>query len=226
MLDHVGDVIDFSKLENLLLKMYRGHTGRPPIPPLMLFKALLLESWYGLSDVEVVQVIHDRRSFERFIGEGIRQYHLDDTTLVKFRGRLRESGLIEQLWSEVDKALQRKGVKVKKGTIVDSTLVEGACRPKSLCKDGSLVDKDSGYTVRNGKGVCGYKVHVGMDHGSLLIRKMELSRIEKHDHNYLIPLIAKGSKAVYADKAYRSLEHEKYLSKRGIKSRVLFKGYR
>ena len=175
MLDHVGDVIDFSKLENLLLKMYRGHTGRPPIPPLMLFKALLLESWYGLSDVEVVQEIHDRRSFERFIGEGIRQYHLDDTTLVKFRGRLRESGLIEQLWSEVDKALQRKGVKVKKGTIVDSTLVEGACRPKSLCKDGSLVDKDSGYTVRNGKGVCGYKVHVGMDHGSLLIRKMELA---------------------------------------------------
>ena len=53
MLDKVGDVIDFSKLENLLLKMYRGHTGRPPIPPLMLFKALLLESWYGLSDVEL-----------------------------------------------------------------------------------------------------------------------------------------------------------------------------
>jgi len=55
----------------------------------MLFKALLLESWYDLSDVEVALEIHDRRIFERFIGPEIRNYHLDDTTLVKFRNRLR-----------------------------------------------------------------------------------------------------------------------------------------
>ena len=59
--------------------MYRGNTGRLPIPPLILFKALLLESWYGLSDVGVVREIHDRRSFERFVGEDVRKYHLDDS---------------------------------------------------------------------------------------------------------------------------------------------------
>jgi len=226
MLDNIEGVIDFSKIEKLLLKMYRGNSGRPPIPPLTLFKALLLESWYGLSDVEVVQEIHDRRSFERFVGEDVRKYHLDDTTLVKFRGRLRESGMMDKVWYEVDRSLLRKGVKVKKGTIVDSTLVKGACRPESVRKDGTAVDKDTGYTVRKGNAVSGYKVHVGMDAGSLMIRKMELSRIEEHDHDYLKPMIAKDAEAVYADKAYRSSEHEKYLRKRGIKSRVLFKGYR
>jgi len=87
MLDEIGKVIDFRRIEKLLLKMYKGG-GRPPIPPVMLFKTLLPESWYGLSDVQVVEEIHDRRSFERFIGEGVRKYHLDDTTLVKFRNRI------------------------------------------------------------------------------------------------------------------------------------------
>ncbi|MBF0291829.1 MAG: hypothetical protein HQK86_06685 [Nitrospinae bacterium] len=46
MLDDAVNVIEFTRIEKLLLKMYKGG-GRPPIPPLMLFKALLLESWYG-----------------------------------------------------------------------------------------------------------------------------------------------------------------------------------
>jgi IS5 family transposase len=78
----------------------------------MLFKALLFEAWYGLSEAQVVQEIHDRRSFERFVGPDIRAYHLDDTTLVKFRGRLRDSGIIDRVWSEVDKALARRGLVV------------------------------------------------------------------------------------------------------------------
>jgi len=79
-LDRVNDIIDFSNIEKLLQKMYTSDLGRAPIPPLILFKTLLLESWYGLSDVEVVEEIHDLRSFERFVGEEVRNYHVDDTT--------------------------------------------------------------------------------------------------------------------------------------------------
>jgi IS5 family transposase len=226
MLDDVVEIIDFQKIEDLLLGMYKGNTGRPPIPPLILFKALLLESWYGLSDVEVVQEIHDRRSFERFVGEDVRKYHLDDTTLVKFRERLRDSGMMTKVWEEVDRALIRQGLVVKQGTIVDSTLVAGACRGGSKRKGGQPVDEDCGYTVRRGQAVSGYKVHVGMDEGSEIIRKMEISWIEEHDHPYLHSLIPAGTKRVYGDKAYRSEEHERYLRKRKIKSRILFKGYR
>lgn len=181
MLDDVMEIIDFGRIEQLLLKMYKGKTGRPPIPPLMLFKALLLESWYGLSDVEVVQEIHDRRSFERFIGMDVRRYHLDDTTLVRFRERLRASGVMEKVWSTVDRSFSRNGFIIKKGTIVDSTLIKGACLPGSKRDDGSLVDEDVGCTVRRGKPVDGYKVHVEMDEGSGIIRKMETGRIEESE---------------------------------------------
>ena len=88
----------------------------------MLFKALLLESWYDLSDVEVALEIHDRRIFERFIGPEIRNYHLDDTTLVKFRNRLREKGVLDRVWAEVDKAMTARNLRVKKGVIIDSTI--------------------------------------------------------------------------------------------------------
>lgn len=226
MLDDITKIIDFRAIEKLLIKMYKGKTGRPPIPPLMLFKALLLESWYGLSDVEVVQEIHDRRSFERFIGADVRKYHIDDTTLVKFRNRLRNSGTMKKVWVRVDSALSRSGFIVKKGTIVDSTLVKGACLPGSKRNDGSSVDGDVGCTVRRGKPVDGYKVHVGMDEESGIIRKMDISRIEEHDHNHFESLIPKDSKRVYADKAYRSIEHDEYLRARNMDNRVLFKGYR
>ena len=196
MLDEMVEIIDFRNIEELLMGMYKGGTGRPPIPPLMLFKALLLESWYGLSDVQVVQEIHDRRSFERFVGEEVRKYHLDDTTLVKFRERLRDSGVMRKVWEEVDRALLRRGLVVKPGTIVDSTLVEGACRSGSPPQDGTSVNADTGYTVRHGNAVSGYKVYIGMDKGSELIRKMEISRIQEHDHHYLRSLIPTRTKRV------------------------------
>lgn len=220
MLDEVAKVVDFSRVGKLLSKMYR-HGGRPPIPPLMLFKALLLESWYGISDVEVVREIHDRRSFERFIGADVRKYHLDDTTLVKFRGRLRETGTLNKVWAEVDRAFSKRGLSVRKGVIIDSTLVEGACRPESKKEEGGPVDSDVEYTSRNGAAVAGYKVHVGMDEASGLIRRMELSRIKESDHEHFERLIPAGTERVYADKAYRSRKHEEYLGKRGMESRVL-----
>lgn len=226
MLDEIGSVIDFGKIEKLLLEMYVGTTGRPPIPPLILFKALLLESWYNLSDVEVVQEIHDRRSFERFVGADVRKYHVDDTTLVRFRERMRDARLIDRVWKEIQKQLERKGFLVKKGTIVDSTLVKGACKPESKNQEGGPVDPDVHYTSRNGKAVDGMKVHVGLDQGSGVIRKMEISHIEKHDHEYLKPMIRHRTKMVFADKAYASHEHDEYLERRKIKNGILSKGYR
>ena len=226
MLEEVDKVLDFPKIEKLLMEMYRGATGRPPIPPLILFKCLLLESWYGLSDVEVVQEIHDRRSFERFVGEGVREYHVDDTTLVKFRERLREAGLIDRVWAAVQQGLDRKGLLVKKGAIVDSTLVEGACKPESRDRDGKPVDGDVHYTSRQGKAVDGMKVHVGQDEKSGLIRKMDLSHIEEHDHEHFKDMVPRGVEQAYADKAYRSAEHDEHLRERGIRNRVLHRIWR
>lgn len=226
MLEEIAGVLDFERIGRMLEKMYDGTTGRPPIPPLMLFKALLLEAWYDLSDVEVVQEIHDRRSFERFVGENVRQYHLDDTTLVRFRERLREHGLMDQIWRKVDQSFVKRGLVVKKGVIVDSTLVRGATRYGSKTKEGEPVDGDVHVTVRRGKMVDGMKVHIGMDKESQLVREMDISFIEEHDHEHFKELIPPGTREVYADKAYASRNHEDYLWRRRIWNGVMRRGCR
>jgi transposase, IS5 family len=224
-LDRVNEIIDFSEIEKLLNTLYKNEAGRNPIPPLILFKTLLLESWYGLSDVEVVEEIHDRRSFERFVGEEVRKYHVDDTTLVKFRKRMRDHGIHERVIQLVEKAMIQAGVKIKKGAIVDATLVKGATLPNSKDKDGKNVDPDVHTTVRNGKPIDGYKVHVSTDTNQI-IRKIEISHIEEHDSQFFERMLPKDAEAAFADKAYRSKSINEFLRKRGITNRILFKGYR
>jgi IS5 family transposase len=224
-LDRVNQIIDFSEIEKLLKTLYRNEAGRTPIPPLILFKTLRLESWYGLSDVEVVEEIHDRRSFERFVGEEVRKYHVDDTTLVKFRKRMRDHGIQEKVLELIGKAMVQAGVKIRKGTIVDATLVKGATLPNSKDKDGDPVDPDVHATVRKGKPIDGYKVHVSTD-TEQIIRKIELSHIEEHDSQYFERIMPKDAESAFADKAYRSKTISEFLRKRGITNRILFKGYR
>ncbi|MGD0174870.1 MAG: IS5 family transposase [Anaerolineales bacterium] len=224
-LDRVNEIIDFSEIEKLLDTLYKNEAGRNPIPPLILFKTLLLESWYGLSDVEVVEEIHDRRSFERFVGEEVRKYHVDDTTLVKFRKRMRDHAIYERVIALVEKAMIQARVKIKKGAIVDATLVKGATLPNSKDKDGDQVDPDVHATVRNGKPIDGYKVHVSTDTNQI-IRKIEISHIEEHDSQYFERMLPRDAEAAYADKAYRSKTISDFLRSRGISNRILFKGYR
>jgi IS5 family transposase len=226
VLDTINELIDFRKIEQLLHTMYSSTPlGKPEIPPLILFKALLLESWYKLSDGDVVEEIHDRRSFERFVGEHVRNYYLDDTTLVVFRKRIRDHHLEQKLWELVGVGLEKAGLQIKNGVIIDATLVKGAARHGSKRKDGKPVDEDVHCTVRKDTPLDGYKVHVTTDTNQL-IRKMEISHIEEHDHNYFERMLPKGADVAYADKAYCSRDNDHLLKKKGVRNRILRKGYR
>jgi IS5 family transposase len=226
MLDDIERVINFRPIERLLNRLYDRHVGRPAIPPMMLFKILLLEQWYGLSDVKVVEEIHDRRSFERFVGQEVRQYHVDDTTVVKFRERLREANIEQRLLKLINEQLESKGLFVRKGTIIDSTIVRGATRPGSKRTDGTPVDPDVAYTSRRGQAKEGMKVHLSMDTGSALIEQVELTSITVHDHQVFAALIPAESRRVYADKAYDSNEHRVYLQQHDKRNGILRKGCR
>jgi transposase, IS5 family len=226
MLDELETLIDFRPIDKLLNKQYDRKMGRPAIPPLMLFKMLLLEQWYGLSDVKVVEEVHDRRSFERFIGQEVRQYHVDDTTLVKFRERIRDGKIEKQLFDLINEQLDRRGMFIRKGTIIDSTIVQGATRTESRRKDGELVDPDVAYTSRKGQVKEGMKVHLSMDRESGLIERIDLTSIRVHDHQVFRELIPDETRIVYADKAYDSEEHRLYLKQQNKRSGILRRGCR
>jgi len=104
--------------------------GRPGWPVLVLLKAILLQSLYGLSDRELEEALADRLSFRRFVGLSLDAGVPDHTVLNRFRNRLVAEGRLEKLFAELDRQLEKAGVILKRGTMLDATLIEtGAARP-------------------------------------------------------------------------------------------------
>ena len=226
MLEEINAMIDFAPIERLLETMYSKTQGRPAIPPIMLFKMLLLEQWYGLSDVEVVLEVHDRRSFERFVGEDVRNYTVDDSTLVVFRQRMRTHKVIDAVFALFRTQLEARNLFVREGTIVDSTLVQGATKPGRKRASGEPVDGDVQAVPSKGFIRDGYKVHIGMDQGSELIETVALTQNTVADITMLRPMVPPGTRAVFADKGYSSAAHRRWLRGRRIKSRIMHRAAR
>ena len=93
------------------------------IDPLILFKMLVLQQLFNLSDDELELQVNDRRSFEEFVGLGVMNSIPDATTVAFFRERLRKAGVIEKLFEMFEKYLRSQGLQARGGQIIDATLV-------------------------------------------------------------------------------------------------------
>lgn len=224
MLDEIDALVDWEPIKKRLEKMYSRDVGRPAIPPLGMFKLLLLEYFYDLSDVRVVEELRDRRSFERFCGIDLLEHTVDDTTLVKFRERLREANLTERLFRIFDKQIEVKGLLIKKGTLIDSTIVRGQHRPDATGRDGEVLDPDVAWTRRDGKPEHGVKVSVSVDEGSDLVRQVVLTPVTVNDQQVFADLVLGDENKVYADKGYASQENRDILASMEIGNGILYKG--
>jgi IS5 family transposase len=100
--------------------------GQRPIDPLVMVKAMMLQKWYGLSDPQAEEQLKDRISFRRFVGLAQDDPTPDETTFVVFRARLRAAGLDRTIFDAVLAHVERQGLLVKRGTVVDATIVEQA----------------------------------------------------------------------------------------------------
>ena len=128
-LERISGLIDWSRIEALVSAVRPGETGRPPYSPLSMFKALLLQQWYGLSDPGLEEALLDRVSFRRFCGLALDAATPDETTLCRFRNALKQADLGEALFAEVLGQLEAAGFVLKIGTLVDATLIRSAVRP-------------------------------------------------------------------------------------------------
>lgn len=131
-LELIDQQVDWSSIEALLPPPKPATSpGRPPYPPLAMFKALLLAQWYQLSDPGLDEALADRLSFRHFCGFPLDEETPDDTTLCRFRNFLADRGLGEKLMAELCRQLDVRGLIVKEGTMIDATIIQAqAARPK------------------------------------------------------------------------------------------------
>ena len=116
---------------------------------------------------------------------------------------------------------------VKRGTLIDATIIEAqARRPQSEAGARSGTDPDAAWTRKGKKAHFGYKMHIGMDAGSGLIRGVEFTSANVADTDVADALIMGDEEAVYADKAYESKERRERLRAQGVKDRIMHRGHK
>jgi hypothetical protein len=126
--------------------------------------------------------VDDRLSFRRFAGLPLDQGVPDHATIWRFRQELERLGLSEALFAEINGQLDARGVIVRKGTLIDATIVEAAVTPPAgKDTEVSARDPQAGWTKKNGKSRFGYKAHIAVDQGSGIIRGAILSSADLHD---------------------------------------------
>lgn len=221
-LDRLSELVKWYRFEKLVGHLRdEASPGRPGWPALVLLKAVLLQSLYGLSERELEEALNDRLSFRRFVGLSLEQAAPDHTVLNRFRNRLIAEGLLEKLHVELDRQLEKAGVILKRGTMLDATLIETqAARPP---RDGAdPVDPDARVTSRKGKPgtTYGYKAHVGVDEGSGIIRAVITTPANVNDTVPADDLIRGDERVVWGDAAYHTHRREAALKARGQKPRL------
>lgn len=224
-LDRVESLVDWARFEAHWKGLY-GKTGKPSHPPVVVFKMLLLQHWFeGLSDEDVEWQCRDRLSFRKFLGVSRSEEIPDATTLVRFRMRLLQAKVMQAVFDEVEAQLEAGGWLLKRGTLVDATVIQSARTPppnagKPGAKDSS--DPDADWAARNGRVIKhGYKAHVAVDQGSELVRAVIVTSGRPHDSTQIDALLSDDTHAVYADKAYDDAQRRLRLKQKGIRPRIL-----
>ncbi len=243
----LNKLIDWENFRGTLSKIRKKNrkskAGRKPYDVVLMFKVLVLQHLYNLSDDEVEYQIRDRYSFCRFLERSPEGNIPDAKTVWIFSEQLVSHNQIGELFLDFDYQLDEQGYKAKKGQIVDASFVEAPRQRNSRdenkqIKEGlipsrfkenqnvkSQKDTDARWTKKNNETHFGYKNHVSVDNAHKLIRNYEVTSAEVHDSQVFIEVLADNTSGdVWADSAYRSEEHELMLESMGYRSHVHKKG--
>lgn len=224
----LAEVIDWGPVDALAERL-REDRGRPPYRAAGMLRALYLQALYDLSDPGLEEALLVRLDFRAFCGFSLADRTPDETTLCRFRNRAAEAGLMEEVFGVVNAQLEARGLVVKKGTLIDATLVSAAsCRPALAAGSKPQVPREpeATFTRKGGKAYFGWRLHVGMDAGSGLVRRARVTSAHVNESLIADELICGDEAAVYADKAYENKHRRRALKARGIKDRILHRGHK
>jgi IS5 family transposase len=249
-LEKLDKAINWNHFKPLLNKAFRkerkSNAGRPPYDYVMMFKVLVLQTMYNLSDAQTQFQMLDRFTFRRFLGVQNESQIPDEKTVWAFRETLTTTDTIKKAFDLFDRALTEAGYKAKKGQIIDASFVEVPRQRNSRDENEQIAqgktpdawldspsklsqkDVDARWTKKNEQTFYGYKNHVNVDVKEKLIREYSITPANVHDSQELENLLDKDNtgSGVWADSAYRSAAIEKQLKKRGLRSHVHKKAHR
>ncbi|MCS7304897.1 MAG: IS5 family transposase [Thermoguttaceae bacterium] len=174
--------------------------GRPAKPLGWMLKLYFLQIWWNLSDPQTEDLMHDSHAVQEFLGLDLgRDRPPDETTICRFRHLLEKHQLGKRILEIVNRHLERAGLRVQDGTIVDATIIHA---PTSRKNKQGQPSPEMGSTKKGHQWYYGMKVHVGVDAETKIVHWVEVTAANVHDSQVMGQLLHGEETAVYGDKAY------------------------
>lgn len=232
-LDDLNQLIDWKSIELQLITINNNPLGERAWPPLMMFKILLLQSFYNLSDPACEKQLARDLLFKRFVNLSLTDPVPDHSTIWRFRNHLNKIGLLQTLLDNINHQLNTQGLIIKNGqaSIIDASVIQAKNnRPKKNAKGENTQDVDASYNVKTAsdgkqKITYGFKAHINVDEDGFILAQT-LTTGSLHDSNVFEQLLTGSETATYADSAYKSQKHDALLHDKDIQNNILERAYR
>ena len=237
---HIDFEIFRPLLEQATRKQRQSPAGRKAYDAVMMFKILVIQRLYNLSDEQAEFQINDRYTFQRFLGLHLGQSVPDFSTVWLFREALSMADAIKPLFDHYADLLQKRGLITNTGTIVDASFVE-VPRQRNTREENALVksgetpaqwndaprklcqkDVDARWAKKNEQSFYGFKNHIRADAESKLITDYVVTDASVHDSQALPELIGSDQvgENLYADSAYKGTESDARLAEIGVNNHI------
>ena len=252
-LDAIDSMLKWQRIEKLLRKKLgrseENAVGVKAYPSLVMFKVLLLQSWFNLSDEDMEFALHDRISFVRFTGFSLEDETPDHSTICRFRNLLVEKKLLHKLLDEINGQLMCQGKLVKSGCAIDATIIPSGNHPNKRVdidivpedrKEDEAplseptisysVDTDAAWTKKGQNFHYGYKAHVATDTRDGFVLAGHVTPANHSDTGELEAImdntdLPEGTR-IYADKGYTSNKNSQVLQRKNLKNGIMAKATR
>jgi transposase, IS5 family len=201
-LEEMEQVVPWRELCALIEPHYaKTGNGRPPIGVERMLRIYFLQQWFNLSDPGVEEALYDSAGLRQFVGIDLgREPAPDETTVCKFRHLLEEHQVGGKMLEAVNLHLEKKGIRITTGTIVDATIIHA---PSSTKNRDQQRDPEMHQTRKGKDWYFGMKGHVGVDSKTKLIHSAVATPANVADSVVLPELLHGEETRVWGDGAYQ-----------------------
>ena len=204
-LDSMDEIIPWDHWIELISEYYpSGKRGRPPKGIETMLRMYLMQNWFNLSDAAVEDAIYDSYAMRSFMHIDFLEEQVPDaTTLLKFRHLLEKHKIGEKIFADVTARLEKSGLIMHGGTIVDATIIAA---PSSTKNKEHKRDEEMHQTKKGNQWYFGMKVHSGVDAGSGYVHTITGTAANVHDVSEAEKLIREDDEVMYGDSGYLNIE--------------------
>ena len=199
-LGEMEQVVPWKSLLNLIEPFYPiAGGGRQPYPLDTMLRVHLMQNWFGLSDPAMEEALYEITPMRVFAGLSLSKPIPDETTILNFRHLLEANELAPAILGRVNAYLGRKGLLLKRGSIVDATIIAA---PSSTKNAEGERDPEMHQTKKGNQWHFGMKAHIGVDADSGLVHTVTTTAANEADVEQVQDLLHGTEKVVHADAGY------------------------